>query len=567
MPKLEISLKDLERLAGKSFNTTNELEEALMFAKAELDEGKVEEGDAIKADAKDTNRPDMWSVEGLAREIAGRFGKKGCPKYKVNYGKLKIIIDSKAKKTRPYAVAAIVRNLRLTNEIILQMIQLQDKIDTTFGRNRKEVAIGVYDVSKIKSPVTYTTVKPNGIKFKPLGKEGESYSEMTPAEIMEKHPKGKEYKHLLDGMDEYPIFIDANKEVLSLPPIINSNFTGRVTDETKDVLIECTGYNLKYLLPALNSMVAAMADRGGIIESVQLNYPDNYDKTVKETPDMNPKKLEVSIKKIKDMIGIDVSDKDIVELLEKARYDVKLDGDKLKLEYPCYRQDIMHWRDVLEDVLISYGYNNVNPRMREMTTRGAILKENIFCDKISEILVGMGLQEVLSYNLTNKKALFDKMRLKTEKIAEIENAVSETWSVFRSWLLPSVLDFLSKNKHNEYPQNVFEIGDTVVIDEKAMTKTRDVRKLCIAITDTEVNYNTLASQLDALMRSIGLTYVLEESDHASFLNGRLAAIVVKNKRIGMMGELHPQTLNNWELETPTMALELDVSELFKLISK
>ena len=350
MPTLEISLKDLEKLSGKSFNTTDELEEALMFAKAELEQGVVEEGDDLKLDSKDTNRPDLWSTEGVAREIAGRLsGKKGCPKYDVAKGDLVVNVDdkSKIKKVRPYTVCAVVKGLDMTNEVIMQMIQLQEKIAITFGRNRKEVAIGVYDFNKIKSPITYKTFKPNELKFKPLGDDTTIYGEMTLAEILEKHPKGKEFAHLLEEESEYPIFIDADNQVLSMPPIINSDYTGKVTSETKDVFIECSGFELRFLIPALNALVAALADRGGKIETVSVNYPASYGK-VKSDLDMTPKETEVSLKKMKQLAGIDIPDAEVIDLLEQARYDVDQDNDKLKLKYPCYRQDIMHWRDVFK---------------------------------------------------------------------------------------------------------------------------------------------------------------------------------------------------------------------------
>ncbi len=575
MPTLEISLKDLEKLSGKGFNTTQELEEALMFAKAELESGSVEEGDELKLDSKDTNRPDLWSTEGVAREIAGRFGKKGCPKYDVAKGSLVVNVDGKSqiKDVRPFTVCAVVKGLEMTNAVILQMIQLQEKISVTFGRNRKEVAIGVYDYNKIKSPITYATFKPNELKFKPLGDDTTSYEEMTLADILEKHPKGKEFAHLLEGEEEYPIFIDANKQVLSMPPIINSDYTGKVTAETKDVFIECSGFELRFLIPALNSLVAALADRGGKVESVQVNYPSDYGSISKTELDMSPKKTEVSLKKMKSLIGIDIPNKEIVDLLEQARYNVTQEGDTLKLEYPCYRQDIMHWRDVFEDVMISYGYNNVDPKLKEMATKGGILSKNIFCDKLSEIMIGLGMQEILSYNLTNKSDLYDKMRLPIpeKEVAEIENAVSQNWSVFRTWLLPSLLEFLSKNKHNEYPQNIFEIGDTILIDKKAETKTKDVRKLSVALTNTVVNYEYLASRLDALFCNIGIEYKLEETDYAPFIAGRVASVNIKDGKkfinIGIIGEIHPQVLNNWQIETPVIAMELNLDELFKLISK
>jgi len=246
MPKVEISLSDLGGLIGKRL-TLNELQDAVLYAKGEVENAEVrgvrgvrevgegeeaEEGDLVKIDIKDSNRPDLWSAEGIAREIQGRYTtKRGMPTYKVAKGKLVVKVETRVKNVRPYTVCAVVRKLKIDKEVLSQMIQLQEKVATTFGRNRKEVAIGFYDLDKIKPPIRFTTVKPDGIKFVPLDFD----REMTPREILEMHPKGKEFGSLLKGMSEYPMFIDANDNVLSIPPIINSNISGRVTEKTKNL--------------------------------------------------------------------------------------------------------------------------------------------------------------------------------------------------------------------------------------------------------------------------------------------------------------------------------------------
>ncbi|MFH1420453.1 MAG: phenylalanine--tRNA ligase subunit beta [Candidatus Aenigmatarchaeota archaeon] len=563
MPKIDVSLKDLKKLVGRCFDE-KELEEALLFAKCEIE--KLD-GNNLQLDVKDSNRPDLWSVEGVAREVAGRFGKTGCPNYVAKDSGIVVNVDgeSKIKSVRPYTVCAVMRGLTITEDVMLQIIQLQEKVAVTFGRNRKEIAIGIYDLHKIKSPIKYTTVKPDGIKFIPLSDETATYNAMTPAEILQKHPKGKEFAHLLGGCEEYPIFIDAAGEVLSMPPVINSDHTGKVTEKTKDVFIECSGFELKFLLPALNVMVCCLADRGGVIEGVKVNLPDNYQMKSLETPVLDKKSFVVDMEKTK-LSGLNLSEKEIKELLEQARYDVTIKNGKIDVKYPCYRQDIMHWRDVVEDVIISYGYNKIEPAELRMITVGSLDDKEKFLNNVAEILVGCGLQEVLSYNLTNKDYLLQKMRLHNEKLVEIENFVSSSWSVFRNWLIPSALEFLSKNKHNEYPQNVFEIGDVFMPNEKQENRVSEPKHLCVAITDNVINYEQLTSYLDAVMRLLEVEYKLEACEHNSFIGGRVADIIVDGKMVGVIGEIHPQVLNNWEIEKSVASFELNLEELYKDIS-
>lgn len=512
------------------------------------------EGDLIKIDSKDTNRPDLWSVEGIARELSGRLtGKKGLLKYKIEKSSLVVDVNKKVSKVRPLTVCAVAKNLKMNETTLSQLIQLQEKVAGTFGSGRKEVAIGVYDFSRIKPPIRYTTAKLDK-KFVPLDFE----EEMSIKDILEKHPKGKEFGHLVKGLKEIPIFIDSAGEVLSIPPIINSNFTGKVTEDTREVFIECSGFDFKFLMPALNVLVAALIDRGAKVESVKVVYPG---KTM-YTPDLTPKKTSVDTDFANEVSGLKLSSKEIANLLEQARYDVKkIKGKKIELLYPAYRQDILHPRDVVEDAIISFGYNKIEPELIKQKTKGEISKLEVLSEKLIEKMVELGFQEILSYSLTNKEHLFSKMNLKEKQLVEIENPVSLNWNVFRTWMLPSLMEFYSNNQHVEYPQKIFEIGDVVLIDEKQETKTIDVRKLVASISNSKVSYDDISSVLDVFMAALKIKYKLKKANHPSFIEGRVAEILVKNKPIGFIGEIHPSVLRSWKLEMPVAAFEISL-EMF-----
>jgi len=556
MPTIEVNYDDLQTLIGRHVPLDELRDKAILYAKGEVEEI---EGEMLKLDIKDANRPDLWSAEGIAREIAGRHGKPGLPEYKVTKASLEVRVDPKVMKVRPYTVCAVVRGLNIDENLLSQMIQLQEKVAETFGKRRREVAIGVYDYHKIKGPIRYTTVKPDAIKFVPL----EFTKKLTPRQILEQHPKGKEYRHLLEGCKEYPIFIDSAGEVLSMPPIINSNYTGKVTPETRDVFIECSGFNLKWNMDALNVLVTALADRGGKIEGVKVVYPKGHkmNKTI-VTPDLKPKTLSIDTADVNKLLGLELTQKQMTGMLEQARYSAKARGKKINVFYPSYRQDIMHWRDVAEDVIISYGYDNIEPTPPMLATTGKELKAEVASRKIAEIMTGLGLQEVLSYILTNKDNLFKRMGTKEAPAVEIENTVSANWSVFRTCLLPSLLEFLSKNKHNEYPQKVFEAGVSIIPDSSQETKTRDTRKLACVLSNTVIGYEDISSLLDALLSSLGIKYELKTESHSSFIKGRSAAIQLSGKKIGIIGEIHPGVLNNWGLEKPVAAFEINMEELF-----
>lgn len=555
MPTIEVSYKDLCNLVGKPIEIHRLKEEDILFAKGEIDDVI---GDLIKIDIKDTNRPDLWSAEGIARQIRYRY-KNVFPDYKVKKSSVVVNVDKSVNDVRPLTVCAVVRGLKITDTVLSQFIQLQEKISGTFGRDRKDVAIGVYDADKIKPPIRYTTVGPAEIKFIPLDFE----KELTPNEILEKHPKGKEFGHLLKNARRYPIFIDSADNVLSLPPIINSAHTGKVTEKTRNVFIECSGFDLRLLVTSLNVIVTAMYERGGTIESVKINYPERKI----ETPTLEPCKFSVDIDYMNRISGLGIDKKTAVALLARYGYKARLQGNKLNLLYPAYRQDIMHPRDIVEDMILSYGYNKIEPETKNISTTGKMADIEKLSSNIAGILIGCGMQEILSYTLANKRDLFEKMNTDNEKIAEIENPVSVNWTVFRNWLTPSIMDFLSKNKHVEYPQKIFEIGNCIVLNDKEETRTKDVRKLAAGISSSVVSYEDISSILDALMKNLGLEYKLKRHEHRSFIAGRCAEIIAKNKNLGIIGEVHPLVLNRWKLEKPVVVFELDVSEVFTTKNK
>ncbi|MFH0956596.1 MAG: phenylalanine--tRNA ligase subunit beta, partial [Candidatus Aenigmatarchaeota archaeon] len=293
---------------------------------------------------------------------------------------------------------------------------------------------------------------------------------------------------------------------------------------------------------------------------VRVEYPDG----ARETPDMKPRTAVLDVSYAKAITGLSASGKELCGLLEKARYDARLNGKKIEVMYPAYRQDIMHQRDIIEDILISCGYNAVKPRVPKLPTMGSEEQIEHFCDDLAGVMAGMGFQEVLSYMLTSKENLFKKMNIGEANVVEIENFVSSNWCVFRNWLLPSNLEFLSCNLHREYPQAIFEIGDVVVPDAKAETRAREEKRLSASFCAVRAGYERMASVLDALLSTIGVKYELRAASYGAFIEGRTAEVVCGGQVVGMIGEIHPRVLNCWGMENPVASFELDAGKLKSL---
>lgn len=552
MPKYDVRKEDLERLVGKSF-TLEELEDLLFDLKAELDDYK---DGIITVDYSDTNRPDVWSAEGLAREIRGYLGiDTGCPKYDVSPSGVELHVDPSVENARPFIAAAIVRDANLGVEGYEQLIQLQDKVMLTYGRRRKRVAIGTHNADMISFPVRYTTARPDEIRFVPLWET----EEMTLGEVLEKTEKGREYAHLLNGYDRYPILLDAENRVISFPPIINSNDIGNIGPETHHIFIDVTGTDENAVLTALNVIVAALAERGGKIESVKVVYPD---RTI-ETPDLMPKRFVIRKSYAERVSGMRFSDSKFKELLERARYDVlSVSGDEWTVAYPAYRSDIMHERDVVEDIIIAYGYNRVEPKLPDFMTKGGASDYTKLEDAVKEILIGTGAQEVATFILTSRFVL---ERAKHAPVAVLQNPMTETFSLVRPALLPTVLDFLSANTGEDYPQRVFEVGDVVVSDARSPTGTRTEQHVCYALAKSDATYTDVRQVLEFLLDQLGLGYALRAEDLPWYIPGRSAEVLFGDEVVGHVGEVHPAVLESFGIEIPVVSFELNLRKILEVL--
>ncbi|MEA2037870.1 MAG: phenylalanine--tRNA ligase subunit beta [Nanoarchaeota archaeon] len=548
MPTITFSLKDLQNLVGKNL-TVDEVSELVSYGKGDF-EKYDKETDELTVDFGDTNLPYLWSIEGIARLIKGVLGlDKGIPKLEVKKGNYKVIVDKSVSSVRPYIAAFVAKGHKIDDYLIKQMVQLQEKLCESYGRRRLKVAIGVYSYDKIKFPVHYKATDPESIKFMPL----EFKKEMTQAEILEEHPKGKEYKWTLEGCKKYPILVDDANEVLSFPPIINSNFTGKIEEGDEHLFVEATGTELESNLLAINIMAQAFYERGFEIYSVDVNYSDGKKIT---TPSLFKDKMKISKEQIQSLLGLELKNSEIKNLLEKARYETS----DLNVRIPPYRKDILHPYDIIEDIGIMYGYDNIKEVPLKSYTIGESSETVKFVNKVRELLVGLGFQEVFSPILTNKKILYDKMNVKDFGTAEISNFMSETYSAVRNWILPILVNFLSKNKHIEYPQKAFEQG---LVTVKKGDKVIDYERVAVVSAHDKADYTEVRQVLDYLMKMLGAEYTVEDTEHNSFIPGRVGRVIVNDKKVAYIGEISPKVLSLNGLEVPVAGLELNLTELFE----
>lgn len=551
MPTIIFSLKDLQNLVGKKLSV-EEVQEFAHYGKGDF-ESYDEETDEVKIDFGDTNLPYLWSVEGFARLVKGMLGmQKGVPQIKMHKGDYQVIVDKSVMKYRPHIACFAAKGKKVDDYLIKQIVQLQEKLCETYGRRRQKVSIGLYSYKRLAFPVHYKAVDPMSIEFIPL----EFKSKMNLRQILAEHPKGKEYAWVLEGFEKYPVLIDEKNEVLSFVPIINSNFTGKLEIGDDSMLFEATGTDEEAVGLAANIFAYALYERGFEIYSVEVKYPE---KKV-TVPNLASDVISIKKEQIQRLFGLDLKENEVKHILEKAQFNF----DNYKVEIPPYRKDILHPYDIIEDIGIMYGFDRIKEMPLKTYTIGSTLKLADCIDKVREIAVGMGFQEVMSPILTNKDILYKKMNIEDFGTIEIEDYMSETYSAVRSWLLPNLMEVFSKNKHIEFPQKLFEEG---LINSRKGENILECNGIALVSSHENTNYTEARQALDLIMKCFGLHYDIEETEHNSFIEGRVGRAIVKGKKVAYLGELNPQVLENWGLEMPVAALELNLSELFEVMEK
>ncbi len=548
MPATTVSASDLFSILGRTLQG-EELRSAMLGCKAEV-EGI--EGDEIRLEIKDSNRIDLLSTEGVARTLEGYLGiETGLPRYRARSSGIRILVDPGVKEVRPFVVACTANGVKLSDEIIISYMNLQEKIHTTYGRGRRRMAIGFYDLDLIKPPVTYAITKPDENAFVPLGCE----EMMTPARILSDHPKGRDFAYLLEDFDRYPILMDSEGQVLSMPPIVNSNSLGKVGPETENLFVEATGSDFQALSLGLNVIATALADRGGRIGSVKLVYGR---RDVRLTPDFRVHTARLSPDRCNRLLGMQIGRSEMADLLRRARFGARMVGSEIHVRVPPYRGDIMHETDLIEEVAVMYGYHRMEPIEPKIPTIGRSDEIEDLSDLVRELLIGFGFQEVLTFILTSPENAVVRMGKREIGVVEIENPTTQTFSIFRPDLLPSLLEFLGHNAHVPYPQMIFEVGDAVELTEEGC---RTTRKACLCWADSKVNFTRIKAIVESILCALDVSFALQRAESPAFIEGRMASIGTKGTELGVFGELHPQVLGAFQIPVPTLAAELRLNAL------
>jgi len=534
-------------------------------------------------------RPDVFDVCGLARALRGKLEiETGLPKYKFADSGYAVRVHAEMERIRPFIACCVARGVTLDDELVKVLMKMQENLHWALGRDRRKASIGVYDLDTVKPDFEFRPVEPEGARFVPLfgmptaggterqrdkGIECQSLaldpliprsldpSRVTPKEILERHPKGTAYAHLLAGMKQYPLLVDAAGKVLSMPPIINSDDT-RVTEKSKNLFVDVTGPDKTAVTKALCIVAASLADLGAKVETVRISYPNNR---VEMTPDMTPARSSVEPANVRRVLGFELAAEEICRCLERMRHDARVAAGRVEVDVAAFRSDIMHEYDIIEDVGIGFGYENMKPRLVSNMTVAKPQPVEERSDICRRALTGLGFMETMTLLLTSADEHLKKLGMDDDgQYVQLQNPASIEQAIIRRHLLSGMLATFKVNTAAEMPQSIFEIGDCFTLDSGTVTGVRADRKVGVGITGPKAGFSDIKAAVEALAFELGLELEYEAPDGQPwpFIEGRAALVTKRDKvtgpesKIGVVGEVHPTVLEVFGLSQPTALAEL-----------
>ncbi|MGY5143072.1 MAG: phenylalanine--tRNA ligase subunit beta [Candidatus Nitrosopumilus sp. bin_32a] len=541
MPVIELSYSRLQKLIGKV--TKKQISDSLPYLGLDIES---EDKDLVRVEYS-PNRPDYSTDYGIALGMQGLLGiKTGIVKLNIkksnNYP---ITVNSSVTKIRPFVTGIIAKNGKIDDKTIKQLMTMQEDLHFGIGRKRKKSSIGIHDLDKILFPLVYTTTSRNH-KFIPLSSEKET----TILEILENTDVGKDYGYLLGQSSQVPIILDKNQNTVSFPPIINAAVT-TVTAKTKNLFVEVTGINKEDAEDMLAVVATILQSSGFILESVKITGAKN------SSPKLEQRKMSVSTSLINQILGLNLNSSKIVSSLKKSRLDAISKGTNIICTIPAYRFDIFGPLDLVEEVALGYGIQNLEPVLSPSQTIGKTNSVSLKLKSLDQTMIGLGFLEALNSSLTSKRVLYDMTNRDSSKIISVLDSKSREHTILRDSILPGLLENLSKNIHESYPQKMFETG-TVFATENPISE--KINFSCIS-AHKDANFTEIKSIIQsALNIGFGIKVETKTATNSTFEDGHCALIILNNIPIGIIGKIDTKIIENYKIRVPVVGFEISLSD-------
>ena len=541
MPVIELSYSRLQKLIGKV--SKKQISDSLPFLGLDIES---EDKDLVRIEYS-PNRPDYSTDYGVALGLQGLLGiKTGSVKLTIKKSKnYNIVVKPTVSKIRPFVTGIIAKNGKIDEKILEQLIQMQEDLHMGIGRKRKKSSIGIHDLDKISFPLIYTTTNKNH-KFIPLNSE----KELTISKIITDTETGKDYGHLLGQSSQVPVIIDANQKTVSFPPIINAAIT-TVTPKTKNLFVEVTGINKDDAEDMLSVVATILQSAGFTLEHIQISGAKN------SSPKLQEKKMSVDVSLINQTLGLNLNTSKIITSLKKSRLNAMSKGKNIICTIPAYRFDIFGPMDLVEEVALGYGIQNFEPTISPSQTIGQINPISLQLKSLNQNMIGLGFLEALNSSLSSKRVLYDMTNRNPKKIISVLDSKSQEHTILRDSILPGLLENLSRNIHESYPQKMFETGGVFNLDNPISEKTN----LATISAHKDANFTEIKSVLQTVLKiGFGIEIQTKTAVNSSFEDGHCANIIFNGNIIGIIGEINSKIIDNYKIRVPVVGFEISLSD-------
>jgi phenylalanyl-tRNA synthetase beta chain len=541
MPVVELSYTRLQKLVGKV--TKKQISDSLPFLGLDIES---ENKDSVRIEYS-PNRPDYSTDFGVALGLQGLLGvKTGIIKLNIKKSnKYLISVKPTVTKIRPFVTGIVAKNGTVDDKTIKQLMAMQEDLHFGIGRKRKKSSIGIHDLDKIQFPLVYTTTNRNH-KFIPLNSE----KEITVSEILSTTDVGKDYGSLLGHSSQVPIILDKNQNTVSFPPIINAAIT-TVTTKTRNLFVEVTGLNKDDAEDMLSVVATILQTAGFTLESVNISGMKN------SSPKLESKKISVSSSLINQSLGLNLNSSKIISSLKKSRLDAISKGTNIICTIPSYRFDIFGPMDLVEEVALGYGIHNLEPTLSPSQTIGNTNPVSVKLKSLDQTMIGLGYLEALNSSLTSKRVLYEMTNRIPSKIISVLDSKSQEHTILRDSILPGLLENLSRNIHESYPQKMFETGTVFQYDDPISEKIN----FSGISAHKDANFTEIKSMLQSALKiGFGIKIETKTVIHPTFEDGHCATVILNGKTIGLIGKINSKTIENYKIRIPVVGFEVSLSD-------
>ena len=519
------------------------------------------------------NRPDCYSIIGLARETAAAFGRhmkhhdpvvhgsdagsifehldvevpaeKLCNRYTSRMvANVKIGPSPKwmRQRLRANGVRPINNIVDITNYVMLEYGQPMHAFDYRYVSSGKIVVREAQEGESMTTlEGTQRALKPGMLviadETKPIGLAG-----------------------IMGGLNS-EIRDDTRMVVFE-----SANFDGTSIRQTALALgmrTEASGKFEKHLDPMLT--VPAVERACELVEELSCgDVLDGMIDVINYVPQSRTVKLEPE--KINRLLGTDISREDMVNYLDLL--EIPVEGDNILV--PSFRPDLIRMADIAEEVGRSYGYNKIPVTEFKTSTQGGYSREMKLETKAGILCRAMGYSEIITYSFVSP-TVFDQIRLPADSVLrnamKIQNPLGEDTSIMRTVALPSMLEILSRNNayHNKAAK-LYEVAK-VYLPQAGVKLPQEPKMLMLGTYGSGETFFTLKGELEGIFRALRMkqTEYTAEKNNPSYHPGRCARITVDGEEIGVMGQVHPLVAKNYGIEAEVYCAELNFTKMLSLM--